>query len=77
MNPSTKKDRITYTVRGPDPKRNGCYIVWEHQDGAAVNEYTAYDRGQNFVLYPRRKLIPSTVELKKQTINIFNTRRDF
>ncbi len=77
MDANEKKSRITYTVRGTDPKRNGCYIVWEHQDGAAVNEYTAYDKGENFVLYPRRKIIPSTIELKKQTISIFDTRRAF
>lgn len=72
-----KKSRITYTVRGIDKNRNGCYIIWEHQDGEAVNEYTAYDRGEAFVLYPLRKIIPSTVELKKQTISIYDTRRAF
>ena len=77
MMENEKKSRITYTVRGTDPNKVGCYIIWEHQDGAAVNEYTAYDRGERFVLYPRRKIIPSTVELKKQTISIYNTRRAF
>lgn len=70
------KRKLTYKVMGP-AKRVGCYIVWEYQDNAAVNEYIAYDRGRNFVLYPNRKLIPSTVILQKQTISIHDTKRGF
>ena len=73
----SESKRITYTVRGPSPSKRNSYIVWEHVDGCAVNEYEGYDRGNEFVLYPRRKIIPSVVEMKKQTISIHDTKRAF
>ena len=72
-----KNERVTYTVRGIDRKRNGCYIVWEHLDGAAVNEYTAYDKGNEFVLYPRTKLMASKLTMTKKTIGIRDAKRAF
>jgi hypothetical protein len=69
------KKKLSYTVQ--ERKANGSFIIWEHEDGCAVNEYIAYDRGQTFTLYPRRKLMPSTVPLRKQTISIFDTRRAY
>lgn len=77
MDAKSTKQKITYKVMRCLPTSTPSYIVWEYQDAAAVNEYIAYDKGRNFVLYPRRKIIPSTIELKKQTISIFDTRRAF
>jgi hypothetical protein len=56
------------------------YIVWEYQDDFAVNEYVAYEKRRQpdtLILYPRRKLIPSSVALKKQEIGIHQTKRGF
>lgn len=72
-----KKGTVTYTVRGMDRSRPGCYIVWEHLDGCSVNEYTAYDRGDEFVLYPRTKLMASTLTMTKKTIGLREAKRAF
>ena len=72
-----RKGTVTYTVRGMDRNRHGCYIVWEHLDGCAVNEYTAYDKGDEFVLYPRTKLMASSLSMKKKTIGIREAKRAF
>lgn len=56
------------------------YIVWEYQDDAAVNEYVAYEKRREpdtLILYPRRKLIPSSLALKKQEIGIHQTKRGY
>lgn len=67
--------KVTYKVMRVLTNRS--YIVWEHQYGAAVNEYVAYGRGDNLILYPKRKLIPSSLALKKRTISIHDTKRGF
>lgn len=65
---------ISYTVR---QAMNSSYLIWEHQNGSPVNEYTAFMRGDQFVLYPKRRIIPSTIDLNKKTISIFQTRRAY
>jgi len=69
--------KLTYAVRGPAPGKANAFIVWEYDGASPVNEYTGYDNGTFLRLYPRRKLIPSTVELKKLSVNIRETRREF
>lgn len=69
--------RITYTVRGIHSVKKNTYIIWEHVDGCAVNEYEGFDRGHEFTLYPKRRLIPNPVELKKKTIGLRDTKRAF
>lgn len=80
MEAKNTKQKITYKVMRCLPTSTPSYIVWEYQDAAAVNEYIAYEKRKQpdtLILYPRRKIIPSTIELKKQTISIFDTRRAF
>ena len=72
-----KKRNVTYTVRGIFKMRAGCYVVWEHLDGAPVNQYTAYERGNEFVLYPYCKLMPSSLEMTKKTIGMREAKRAF
>lgn len=67
--------KVTYTVQRM--YGNGSCIIWEHLNGAPVNEYTAFDRGNTFTLYPNRRLMPSPLELKKREISIYETRRAF
>ena len=73
----SEKNNVTYTVRGISKVRAGGYVVWEHLDGAAVNQYTAYEQGNEFVLYPYCKLMPSTIEMKKKTIAMNQAKRAF
>lgn len=70
-------DKITYTVRGMGREKVGTFIVWEHLNGSPVNEYTAYDRGDSFILYPKQRMMPSKVDLKKKTVLLRETRRAF
>ena len=67
--------KLTYTVTNINVR--GVYTVWEHEDGAPVNEYKGYERGGLLKLYPIRKLMPSTVLLGKKEISIQNTQRGF
>ena len=62
-----------------DPRRKRYIVVEYSEDGFAVNEYYGYDSGKTtFTLYPNRRLIPSTKELRaKHTISIFDMRREF
>lgn len=69
--------RITYTVRGICSMKKNTYIIWEHVDGSPVNEYEGFDRGHEFTLYPKRRLMPSPIELKKKTVGIRETKRAF
>lgn len=74
---SETNKRITYTVRGVCTMKRNTYIIWEHVDDCAVNEYEGFDRGCEFTLYPKRRLMPSAVELKKKTVGIRETKRAF
>ena len=69
--------KLSYAVRGRIPGRSNAFIVWEYDGAFAVNEYTGYDNGAFLRLYPRRKLIPSKVDLKKLSVSIRETRREF
>lgn len=70
--------KLSYAVRGRVPGGANAYIVWEYDGASAVNEYTGYFDGESLIrLYPRRKLIPSTVDLKKLSVNIRETRREY
>lgn len=74
------KGKITFKVIRLFGTYPISYIVWEYQDDFAVNEYVAYEKRRQpdtLILYPRRKLIPSSVALKKQEIGIHQTKRGF
>ncbi len=76
------KDVITYYVTGFLPQAGGMKhppkIVEERVNGHVVHVYTAYDKGDHhLVLYPRRKVMPSTVPYTKKIITIFDTRRAY
>lgn len=75
MSQKQSKRVITYTVRGING--HGHYTVWEYLCGNPVNEYKGYDRGSSLTLYPVRRLIPSAVDLKKKTVDLLDTRREF
>ena len=66
---------LTYTVIRIDAR--GIYTVWEHDNGAPVNEYKGYERGGLLKLYPIRKLMPSSVLLGKKEISLQNTKKGF
>lgn len=71
---------ITYKVMRCLPTHPPSYIVHEYQDNAAVNEYIAYEKKKVrdiLILYPRQKLIPSSLSLEKREISIHNTKRGF
>ena len=75
------KDVVTYWVTGFLPQRGGDKhppkIVEERVNGHVVHIYTGYDKGTHLVLYPRSKVMPSTVPYEKKTVSIFDTRRDY
>lgn len=75
MNQEKTPQAVTYTVRGING--HGHYTVWEYLNSSPVNEYKGFDRGRSLSLYPIRRLVPSTVELKKKTVGIQETRREF
>lgn len=75
MNQKQYKQVLTYTVRGINGR--GHYTVWEYLNSRPVNEYKGYDRGSSLTLYPVRRLIPSAVDLKKKTVDLLDTRREF
>lgn len=68
---------ITYRNKGIAPGRGNAYIVQEYYGRNAVNEYTGYDNGGHFTLYPRRRLYPSPVEITKKNVSIRDIKRDF
>ena len=77
---ATLKQKITYKVMRCLPTSTPSYIVWEYQDAAAVNEYIAYESKKQkdmLILYPNRKLIPSSLSIEKQRISIHDTKRGF
>ena len=69
------KKGITYGVRGYVSQRQ--YVIVQKQNGFDVNEYRGYDHGTYFVLYPRRRIVPSVVPLEKHKVNIQETKREF
>jgi len=76
-NPMTKSPKTEYGVRGTAPENGSRFIVWEYVNGFPVNEYTGYDCKTYLVLYPRRRLIPSTTEMTKRKVDLMKTRREF
>ena len=72
-----KKERkpVSYAVRGVNG--HGHFIVWEYNGINPVNEYVGYDKGTYLALYPKRRLVPSRTELRKQDVAISKTRREF
>lgn len=77
---SSAKANVTYKVMRCLGTYPSSYVVWEYQDNAAVNEYIAYEKRRQkdtLVLYPNRKLIPSSLALKKQEIGIRQTKRGY
>jgi hypothetical protein len=69
------EDRITYHMRSFVP-RGKCTVI-QRKNGHDVNEYDGYDYGTHFVLVPRRRIIPSTVPIKRHEVDIHLIRRDF
>lgn len=69
------EDKITYHLLRFVP-RGKCTIV-QKRNGHDVNEYDGYDYGTYFVLVPRRRIIASTVPIKRHTVNIQNVKREF
>ena len=67
-------EKVSYTVR---QVQNDRYLIWEHHNETPMNEYVAFLRNDQFVLYPKRRINPSTIDLKKKTISIFQTRRAY
>lgn len=80
MSDGSTKGKITFKVIRLFGTYPISYIVWEYQDDSAVNEYVAYEKRREpdtLILYPRRKLIPSSLALKKQEIGIHQTKRGY
>jgi hypothetical protein len=76
------KDVVTYYVTGflaqAGGQRHPPMIVEERENGCVVNIYTAYAKGdKHLTLYPRKKVMPSTVPYTKKIITIFDTRRAY
>ena len=68
---------ITYRNKGACPERSGAYVVQEYYGRNAVNEYIGYDNGECLTLYPRRRLYPSPLEIRKHTVHVRNIKRDY
>lgn len=75
------KEVITYHVTGFLTQRGGekhpPKIVEERVNGNTVHIYTGYDKGSYLMLYPRRKIMPSTVPYAKKEVSIYDTKRDY
>lgn len=69
------KGEITYGLR-KWVYRGKCTVV-QKLNGHDVNEYDAYEYYSDFILYPRHRIIPSAVPLKKQIVKTQNIRREF
>ena len=73
--------KITYAVVGFEPDKYGkraVLIVRERLNGFDVNEYRGYQRGgAALALWPKRKLAPSVLSLRKFTISIYDTVREY
>ena len=68
---------ITYRNKGALPGNRGGYVVQEYYGRNAVNEYSGYVYNDHFVLYPRRRLYPSPLEIRKHSVHVRNVERDY
>lgn len=68
-------DKITYGIRSYRPYGK-CTIV-QKLNGFDVNEYDGYDRKTHFVLFPRRRIIPSRVPLCKHEVDDRDVKREY
>lgn len=73
-------EKVTYKVIGflrDRPGENPPALINECLNGYPVNSYVGYDRQDMFHLYPKARIIPSVVPLKKKIIRVQDTRRGF
>ena len=64
-----------YYIRSYDAQKN-CYNIIEYRGGLAVNEYSGYYKGNYFSLYPKRRIAPSCVDLKRKDVSIFEIKKE-
>ena len=74
-------EKVTYRIVKILPDKPGerpPVLIEECLDGFPVNLYTGYDRGdEKWRLFPKRRIIPSVVDLKKKSIGISDARRAY
>lgn len=67
--------KLRYSIRGYDAQKN-CYNIIEYNGSIAVNEYSGYYKGNYFSLYPKRRIAPSRVDIKRKDVSIFKIKKE-
>lgn len=68
---------ITYRNKGVLPGRSTAYVIQEYYGRNAVNEYLGYGSGDYLTLYPRKRLYPSPLEIRKHNVHVRDIERDY